>query len=64
MADIEDIVSKGKQIKQQERIAVDGMCGECYFPMDYGLYDPVNKKMTLVCVKEHESVIDWEFLDG
>jgi hypothetical protein len=71
MVDLNDILGKAKKVKEQERLAIDGMCGyqiafgeSCYFPYDYGIYDPVNKKMTIICIKKHETVISWEMPDG
>lgn len=63
MADIGDILGKKKHNSKEERIDIDGICEECYWPLDYGFYDAKNHKLRIVCVNSHERTIDWN-MDG
>lgn len=47
----------------EERIDVNGMCEQCYWPVDYGLHDKKTNKLKIVCVNGHETMIDWN-IDG
>jgi hypothetical protein len=63
VADLNDLFkSKASEPEPDDnRIDIDGMCEECYWPLSYGIYDSTNKKLKLVCINGHESNIDWEF---
>lgn len=62
MPDLSDILGKRPE-ESGERIEIDGMCEECYWPLSHGFYDTKHKKLKMVCVKQHETTIDWE-MDG
>lgn len=59
MGSLDDILGKGKK-QSQEIIEVDGICEECFWPLDRGTYDAKNKKLTIVCSNEHVRTIDWD----
>jgi hypothetical protein len=60
MANLNDIFNKKKLNQENQFVEVDGMCEECYWPLDHGYYDAKNKKLKIVCLNNHERTIDWD----
>ena len=64
MADLNDILGKTKKIQQLEQIDLDGICEECFWPLNHGFYNKDAKKLKVVCVNDHERTLDWDMGDG
>jgi hypothetical protein len=65
MGNLDDIL-KNRQMAKDESLplVVDGICEECYWPLNYGFYDSKKKKLRIVCTQGHERTIDWDMKDG
>ena len=65
MADLRDIFNKKKEaLTQGDKLDVNGICEECFWPIDHGFYDSKNKKLKMVCSNGHETTIDWDMGNG
>lgn len=64
MADLDDIIGKKTTEKDSLALDVDGICEECYWPLNHGFYDDKKKKLRIVCTQGHERVIDWDLGGG
>ena len=59
MTDIDDILGRSSK-EETMSIDIDGICEECYWSLDHGFYSEKSKKLTIVCVNNHERTIDWD----
>lgn len=60
MADLGDILGKKKQNQDLQYVELDGMCEECYWPLDHGYFNAKKNTLLIVCLNGHERTIDWD----
>lgn len=64
---IDDLLGRPTPKDKREKIDdLGGIC-ECFWPVDYGLYDKATKRLTFFCTnpeETHETTIEMDLGDG
>lgn len=65
MANLDDILGKKQELKDDEDwFPIGGICEQCYFPLDLGVYYPDKKRLKTRCDNGHVGYVDMDLGNG